>query len=61
MTPSQKKARNSANATVIFMSIVLIKEFKTLGVDHGELSDLARTLRSLSGLYDQTARAATSF
>ncbi|MEE9309557.1 MAG: winged helix DNA-binding protein [Cocleimonas sp.] len=39
----------------------LIKAFETMGVDHGELSELARTLRSLSGLYDQAARAATSF
>ena len=39
----------------------LIKAFETLGVDHKDLSELARTLRSLSGLYDQAARAATSF
>ena len=38
----------------------LIKAFETMGVKHANLHELAQTLRSLSGLYDQAARAATS-
>ncbi len=39
----------------------LIEAFETMGVKHSDLRELAQTLRSLSGLYDQAARAATSF
>ena len=39
----------------------LIEAFETMGVKHSDLHELAQTLRSLSGLYDQAARAATSF
>ncbi len=39
----------------------LIEAFESLGVSRAELSDLARTLRTISGMYDQAARAATSF
>ena len=38
----------------------LVEAFEGMGVSHEELSQLARTLRTLSGSYDQAARAAAS-
>lgn len=39
----------------------LIEALSALGeIDNAEIGDLARTLRALSGLYDQAARAAAS-
>ncbi len=39
----------------------LVDAFQALGgVDAAEIADTARTLRALSGLYDQAARSATS-
>lgn len=39
---------------------LLIESMKTLGLDEQEISKLASLLRSLSGQYDQAARAAAS-
>ncbi len=39
---------------------LLVKPMKELGLDEAELSRLAATLRSVSGYYDQGARAATA-
>ena len=39
---------------------LLIESLKTIGLDEGEVSRLANLLRSLSGQYDQAARAAAS-
>ncbi|WP_310622100.1 winged helix DNA-binding protein [Flexibacterium corallicola] len=39
---------------------LLISPLKELGLDEGELSRLAATLRSVSGHYDQAARAAAA-
>lgn len=38
----------------------LLSSLKAMGVDDGHLHQIAATLRTLSGLYDQAARAATS-
>jgi len=38
----------------------LIASLEVLGIDHEEIGELAKVLRTLSGLYDQAARAAAS-
>ncbi len=38
----------------------LVDAFEDMGISHAELGKLARTLRTISGSYDQAARAATS-
>mgnify|MGYP000061857217 CR=1 FL=1 len=38
----------------------LVNSLKQMNLDPGELSELANTLRALSGIYDQASRAAAS-
>jgi predicted MarR family transcription regulator len=38
----------------------LVNSLKQMNLDPNELSDLANTLRALSGIYDQASRAAAS-
>ena len=38
----------------------LIETFQRLGVNHEEVGDVAKTLRAISGVYDQASRAASA-
>ena len=38
----------------------LVETFQRLGVNHEEVGDVAKTLRAISGVYDQASRAASS-
>ncbi len=38
----------------------LVETFQRLGVNHEEVGDVAKTLRAISGVYDQASRAASA-